>query len=95
MSKFYKSLVELAWIQDHRQEVEDLYESCKPAPGVRVIPPKPTQEQKAQADAGELVECEEDEVPFVLNPVTKKWAKKESPVGRVICHHHAEPEEAE
>lgn len=88
MSKFYKTLIQLPWTAEHSQELADLYDSCKPSPGVRVSPPKPTDDEKDKAAAGELVQCEHDDVDFVLNPVTKKWTRASSAVGKLLVFQH-------
>lgn len=91
MSKFFKTLLEQDWVvadPDLKHSIQDLYDSCKPATRARITPAKPTEDEKASASEGDLITCEEEDVQFVLNPVSKKWTRCDSAIGKVIMYHH-------
>ena len=64
--------------------IEELYEENK---SVRVViqrPPKPTGDELELAKNGALVQTEVDDIEYVINPITKKWDKKFTGVGKLI-----------
>lgn len=86
MSKFLKAVKEDTRIPDNYQKIlKDIFDGMKKEPTPRPLKPDRADDtQVEQARSGMLVTTELEEGGFVLNPLSMKWTKSTSPIGKLL-----------